>query len=207
MSRILAFAPLLMLAAAAACSAATSGTVMQGAPATASASTEANFVQVIPHVAEQRVDVLVGGKPFTAYIWPNSLKKPVLYPLRTASGATVTRGYPLEPRAGERVDHPHHAGLWFNYGDVNGLDFWNNSTAIKAEDAPKMGTIVHRSVGETTSGRLSSRPNGWIRLASLSCERTPDSCFAPRTTCAPSIASRRSRRWSNRCPSPTTRKA
>src|SRR2546428_4858337 len=34
--------------------------------------------------------------------------KPTLYPLRTASGKLVTRGWPLEPRPGERVDHPHH---------------------------------------------------------------------------------------------------
>lgn len=26
---------------------------------------------------------------------------------------------------GENRDHPHHQSLWFNYGDVNGLDFWN----------------------------------------------------------------------------------
>jgi hypothetical protein len=32
------------------------------------------------------------------------------------------------------------------------LDFWNNSTAIKAADAPKMGTIVQRSVDGVTSG-------------------------------------------------------
>jgi hypothetical protein len=115
-------------------------------------SSEPNFVQVIPRPAEQRVDVLVAGKPFTSYIYPASLKKPVLYPLRTASGTIVTRGYPLEPRAGERVDHPHHAGLWFNYGNVNGLDFWNNSTAIKPDDADKMGTIVHRAVNATSSG-------------------------------------------------------
>ena len=116
------------------------------------ASVDPNYVQVVPHESERRVDVLVGGKPFTSYIWPTSLKKPVLYPIRTATGTVVTRGYPLEPRAGERVDHPHHAGLWFNYGDVSGLDFWNNSTAIKEKDAPKMGTIVHRSVNKTTSG-------------------------------------------------------
>jgi hypothetical protein len=97
------------------------------------------------------VDVLVGGKPFTSYIYPSTLKKPVLYPLRAATGTVVTRGYPLEPRGGERVDHPHHAGLWFNYGDVNGLDFWNNSTAIKAADAPKMGTILHRAVKRVAS--------------------------------------------------------
>jgi hypothetical protein len=157
MSRILSSTSLLMLVAATACSATTSGATMEGTPASASvvvgaSNAAANFVDVVPHASDRRVDVLVGGKPFTAYIWPSSLKKPVLYPLRTASGTTVTRGYPLEPRAGERVDHPHHAGLWFNYGDVNGLDFWNNSTAIKAEDAPKMGTIVHRSIGETKSG-------------------------------------------------------
>jgi hypothetical protein len=44
-------------------------------------------------------------------------------------------------------------GLWFNYGDVNGLDFWNNSDAIKPEDRGKMGTILHRTVLATKSGR------------------------------------------------------
>lgn len=121
-------------------------------PTASGATLHANFVDIVEHPAEQRVDVLVGGRPFTAYVYPASLKKPVLYPLRTATGTIVTRGYPLEPRAGERVDHPHHAGLWFNYGNVNGLDFWNNSTAIKPEDAPKMGTILHRSVDRVTSG-------------------------------------------------------
>lgn len=118
----------------------------------ASASAGPNFVEVAPRPGEQRVDVLVGGQPFTSYIYPASLKKPVLFPLRAATGTVVTRGYPLEPRAGERVDHPHHAGLWFNYGNVNGLDFWNNSTAIKPEDAARMGTIVHRSVDAVRSG-------------------------------------------------------
>jgi hypothetical protein len=42
--------------------------------------------------------------------------------------------------------------MWFNHGDVNNLDFWNNSDAIKAADAPKMGTIVHRKVLEAKSG-------------------------------------------------------
>ena len=111
-----------------------------------------NYVQVVPHVSDRRVDVLVGGMPFTSYIWPTSQKKPVLYPIRSSMGALVTRGFPLDPRPGERVDHPHHAGLWFNYGDVNGLDFWNNSDSIKAAAAPKMGTILHRSIASTKSG-------------------------------------------------------
>src|ERR671930_139803 len=109
-------------------------------------------IDVIPRDAERRVDILVDGQPFTSYIYPTTLKKPVLYPLRAASGAVVTRGWPLEPRPGERVDHPHQVGLWFDYGDVNGLDFWNNSEAIPAARAPVMGTILHRAVRRAESG-------------------------------------------------------
>jgi hypothetical protein len=109
-------------------------------------------VKVAANEAAGRVDITVDGKPFTSYIYPSSLKKPVLYPIRSAKGTLITRGFPLEPRGNERFDHPHQVGLWFNHGDVNGLDFWNNSTAIGPDRAPKMGTIVHRRVVETKSG-------------------------------------------------------
>ena len=95
------------------------------------------------------VDVSVGGKPFTSYFFPGEsvLKKAVLFPLISAQGTTITRGYPMAPRAGERVDHPHHVGMWLNYEDVNGFDYWNNSTNIIASlQTHKMGTIVHSSI-------------------------------------------------------------
>jgi Family of unknown function (DUF6807) len=109
-------------------------------------------IQVVPNEAARRVDVTIDGKPFTSYIYPTTLKKPTLFPLRSAAGTIVTRGFPLEPRKGERVDHPHHVGLWLNHGDVNGFDFWNNSDAIPAAQAPKMGTILHRRVVDAKSG-------------------------------------------------------
>ncbi len=112
----------------------------------------ANGVRLVRDDANRRLDVLVNGQPFTSYIYPETLTKPVLYPLRSASGVVVTRGFPLEPRPGERVDHPHQVGLWFTYGDVNGIDFWNNSDAIKPEDRPKMGTIVHRAITAMRDG-------------------------------------------------------
>jgi hypothetical protein len=37
-------------------------------------------------------------------------------------------------------------GLWFNFGDVNGLDFWNNSFAIKQADKPKYGTVKFKKI-------------------------------------------------------------
>ena len=113
---------------------------------------QATGVQITANQAAKRVDVTIDGKPFTSYIWPDTLKKPVLHPLRTSAGTVVTRGFPLDPRPGERVDHPHHAGLWFNHGDVNGLDFWNNSYDIPPDRAPKMGTIRHKRIVETKNG-------------------------------------------------------
>jgi methane monooxygenase PmoA-like len=112
-----------------------------------------DHVSVTVNESARRVDISIDGQPFTSYIWPTTLKKPVLFPLRTANGTIVTRGYPLEPRPGERQDHPHHAGLWFNYENVNGLDFWNNSDGIKPEDAAKMGTILHRSITGIKTGQ------------------------------------------------------
>ncbi len=112
----------------------------------------AKGVQVVADEAHQRVDVTIDGKPFTSYVWPGSLKKPVLFPLIASDGANVVRGYPLAPRAGERTDHPHHAGMWFNYGNVNGFDFWNNSDAIKPENRDKMGTIHQQAIVSTKNG-------------------------------------------------------
>ncbi|MDP4291697.1 MAG: PmoA family protein [Bacteroidota bacterium] len=94
----------------------------------------------------KKVEVYVGGKFFTAYIYPDNMEKQSLYPILSASGKTITRGYPLNPRPFERTDHPHHVGLWFNFGDVNGLDFWNNSFAIKPADKPKYGTVKFKKI-------------------------------------------------------------
>jgi hypothetical protein len=126
-------------------------TAMFAMVACACAAPRSKGVQVIPDETHRRVDITIDGAPFTSYIWPTSLKKPVLYPLITGQGITVTRGYPLDPRPNERLDHPHHAGLWFNYGNVNGFDFWNNSDAIKPEARSRMGTIVHTKVVSTKS--------------------------------------------------------
>jgi hypothetical protein len=112
----------------------------------------AQGVTVKPDEAARRVDVSIGGQPFTSYIYPTTIKKPVLYPLRSAKGTVVTRGFPLEPRPGEAKDHPHQVGAWFTYGDVNGIDFWGYSDATPEKDVPKKGTIVHKAIVKASSG-------------------------------------------------------
>src|SRR5215203_2488849 len=102
--------------------------------------------QVQEQPQNKQVAILYNGKLLTAYNWLDSIKKPFLFPVNTLDGITVTRGFPIAPRAGERTDHPHHVGMWLNYESVNGLDFWNNSTAIPYENRLSYGTIVHQKI-------------------------------------------------------------
>jgi hypothetical protein len=54
--------------------------------------------------------------------------------------------------AGDPTDHPHHVGLWFNFENVNGLDFWNNSFAIPAEKRAMYGWIKTDRIIKTEDG-------------------------------------------------------
>ena len=107
--------------------------------------------------ASKKVEVRYDGKLFTAYCYFDSTEKPVLFPIKTTSGVTITRGYPIVPRPGERTDHPHHVGLWLNYESVNGLDFWNNSDAITPEKKPHYGSIRHLKVVSKESKKDKAR--------------------------------------------------
>ncbi|WP_073573600.1 PmoA family protein [Algoriphagus zhangzhouensis] len=110
-------------------------------------------IEIKVNEAEKKVDVIVDNQLFTSYIYPSTIKKPVLWPVISPEGNVLTRSYPMENKAGDRTDHPHHVGIWFNYGDVNGLDFWNNSDAIPAEERSKFGTIYHQSLGKVKDGK------------------------------------------------------
>ena len=108
-------------------------------------------IRFISDPAHRTVTIIADGKPFTSFIYSDTLEKPVLYPIYAPDGQLITRGFPLTPRPGEPVDHPHHLGLWFNYENVNGLDFWNNSYAIPAAKKAQYGWIrtrrIHVSAG------------------------------------------------------------
>ncbi len=110
-------------------------------------------VKFVRDDAGQKVDVFIGGAFFTSYRFSSGLEKPFLYPVNAPGGAVITRGFPLEPRKGERIDHPHQIGIWFNHGNVNGLDFWNNSSAIPAEKKDSYGHIVHQKIIKAKSGK------------------------------------------------------
>ena len=153
----------------------------EGQPKTAEA--ESASVVFVNDTANQKIDVQLNGTLFTSYHYQASLPKPVLFPLVTASGKTLTRGFPIDPQPGERVDHPHHMGHWFNYGDVNGLDFWNNSDAIPEEKLENYGKIVHSEIVKINQeeGSLITK-SSWQNIAGESADETTVLNFLKRAT-------------------------
>ena len=109
-------------------------------------------VKIVKDAKENKFNILIGGKPFTSFLYPGNIEKPVLYPIRSSKGTVVTRGFPLNPQAGDPTDHPHHLGLWFNFENVNGLDFWNNSYAIPQDKKHLYGWIKTDKILKTSDG-------------------------------------------------------
>ena len=97
---------------------------------------------------EAEIRVLCDGEIFTSLHF-DDVQKPFLYPITSARGVSVTRGYPMELRPGETKDHSHHTSLWFAHGDVNGHDFWHG---------PHGERIVH-----VKSHELQGYLRSWIR--------------------------------------------
>ncbi|MDZ7373566.1 MAG: PmoA family protein [candidate division KSB1 bacterium] len=78
---------------------------------------------------ENEIQILVDGKHFTSLLYNRAdLVKPVFYPVYSSKGTLLVRGYPFLEVEGESRDHPHHAGIFFTYDDVNGVGFWNAPT-------------------------------------------------------------------------------
>src|SRR2546426_1327298 len=107
-------------------------------------------VKITQHT--DRISIDIDGKPFTEMFIGADTTKPYLHPLRAASGKIVTRAYPMDIVEGESKDHPHHRGLWFSHGDVNGIDFWATEPSQQGE---KKGKIVLKKVGDLKSGKKS----------------------------------------------------
>jgi hypothetical protein len=118
---------------------------------------------------ENQMDIMTNGQLITSYLYGPHLSKPILFPVKSPSGETVTRGFPLVITEGESQDHPHHTGISFTYGsngDVNGNSFWAN-----AHDKPpltkeiKLPQIRHKEIIEIKKsvGKASiTTRNHWV---------------------------------------------
>lgn len=109
-------------------------------------------IRIVTVQTEKKADIYVDDKLFTTFRWPENVYKPILYPVLAPDGTEITRGFPLNPRPGEQVDHLHQTGIWFTYGNVNGIDFWGNGSRGYKE--PDGGIISHLRFN-----RIQSRSN------------------------------------------------
>jgi hypothetical protein len=117
----------------------------------------AGAVEIKSLEKEHRIDVVIGGKLFTSYQYgPDFKDKPVFYPVLTPSGNMVNRGFPIKQDIpGESTDHPHHQSVFFTYGSVNGIDYWNPWPARR---------ILHKGIISSTNGSVGELElmNEWI---------------------------------------------
>lgn len=109
-------------------------------------------VTFVENDSDKKIDVLIGGKIFTSYRWPDNVCKPILYPVFTSAGTEITRGYPIKPKTGELTDHAHQVGMWLTYGNVNGNDFWGNGSEGLGTKNANGGVIKHLKFDKISEG-------------------------------------------------------
>lgn len=78
-------------------------------------------------------------------------KKPFFYPLMNR-GVNMLRGWPMEPRPGEATDHPHHTGMYFAFGEVNGREYWSKLPHALKKVERSAGHAFAQVVAETAWG-------------------------------------------------------
>ncbi len=103
-----------------------------------------------------QIEVRIGDQVFGTYYFGANAPKPYFYPLRSAQGTILTRGYPMVKNIpGEDHDHPHHRAMYFAHGDINGVDFWGEGKPGKAQQTAK--GVYYRTSEELPHGRTEFR--------------------------------------------------
>ncbi len=98
-------------------------------------------VRIRPDKGKLRIEI--NGEFFSNYVYQD-VTRPFLYPVIGPTHRAVTRNWPMGYREGEAKDHPHHRSLWYAHGEINGHDFWSESS--------NAGTTRHNYFKEISSG-------------------------------------------------------
>jgi hypothetical protein len=90
---------------------------------------------------EDQIEVTIGGKPFTTYYFHKDVAKAYLMPLQTPAGVVVSRPFPVfndVSMADRKLPgfEPHQRPLYFNHGDIDGVDFWSEAVFNSAYARP-----------------------------------------------------------------------
>lgn len=119
-------------------------------------SIAAEGVKITQEADSLRIEI--NGKLFTQYRYAGA-PHVYFYPVIGPSDLPITRDFPMKDVAGEAQDHKHHRSLWYSHGDVNGVDFWAESS--------ESGRIAHDRFLEIKSSKESGlirSTNNWVAL-------------------------------------------
>ncbi len=91
------------------------------------------------------LDIRINNELFATYNTTTGPNKPYFYPMFSPGQKHITRGFPIEHLPDDASkDHPHHRGMWFTHGEVNGQDYWS--------EEPKSAKTVNKQFDEVQSG-------------------------------------------------------
>lgn len=110
-------------------------------------------VKVKQDAEAKELTVTIGDEVFAVFHLSPDWPKPYASPVYGPGGVAMTR--PI-PKAGTKVDHPHHKGVWVSIDEVNKIKFWAEEGKIQnvkvdvtdAEGQPARITLVNHWLGE-----------------------------------------------------------
>jgi hypothetical protein len=137
--------------------------------------------------AKRGYEILAGGEPFATLRFGLDERTPAVFPLFAPGKRLVLRSFPFERVDGETDDHPHHRGLWFAHGDVDGHDFWHDPACrIEVREHEVVGGDTVRFVADWISpdGVVATETRS-MRFSDLGSRRRIDLDveLRPRATC------------------------
>ena len=102
-------------------------------------------VKITKEKGKLRIDV--DGQRFADYVY-EGYSRPFLFPIIGPGGAQMTRKWPIvEGDPDEATDHVHQKSFWWGHGNMNGVDFW-------AETTRNAGKTVHQEFTAVESGKI-----------------------------------------------------
>ena len=89
--------------------------------------------EIVLRSGEDTVQVLADGQLFARVVVAESLP-PSVEALFSQGGRHILRGFPLNPRPGESVDHPEHLSMWTAHRSVSGYNLWSDASGPRLQD-------------------------------------------------------------------------
>ncbi|MHC4879585.1 MAG: DUF6807 domain-containing protein [Planctomycetota bacterium] len=128
------------------------------------------------HKADDRIVILNGKHAVSEYVFADAaVPRPYLINIKTLDGIQVTRNHPVHP--GDDQDHPHHTGIFFTFGDLNGIDFWHLKGRVVHERFDVEPRTSKGTVGFAIENRYESLDGNTVfatERAVLTARRTDD---------------------------------